>query len=409
MGMDMKAPFSIVLLLSVAGGGCLGDAPCDAAPADASAADRALAGALDDERRRLGVPGLSVAVVESGVTTHLVNLGRDRHEAEDCRPMTAATRSINPTISGLVKGLGFAAAVADGLFAASAPVTSVIEDFTLLPGAATAGEVQLQHLAADASGLPIGLWQYTMPCEGDALEVVLATTAAQGLWWRPGQLFSESETNWALTALAVQRASGQLYEDFVAARLFEPLAMSATYDEAAAQAGDWARGNPSAPYRRARCGPIRAGTGLYASVSDGARVAEMMTSGGGAVLSQELVAKQVDAGLPITGGEARHGWSLVSLPLDGDLLMAHYPSFGDGVAADFVLLPSATSLSSCSSTTTAPPRRTSRASRSARCSRSTPLRTTTRARSRSTPAPGSTRSAEAMARAPARCASRMIR
>lgn len=108
------------------------------------------------------------------------------------------------------------------------PVGSIIEGFPY-------EDVTIRHLLTHTSGVPDGYMKLALQHRsevGDELSIREATQlvveAATPPDFAPSERFEYSNTNYVLLAAVVEQVSGQSFERFMAAELFEPLGMQDT-------------------------------------------------------------------------------------------------------------------------------------------------------------------------------------
>lgn len=185
---------------------------------------------LDDQRQRLRLPGLSVAVVRDGRIVKAQGYGRASLELEV--PATAATVY---EIGSLTKQFTAAAVLMlaeEGRVGLDDPVTKY---FPEAPG--TWARVTLRHLLTHTSGLRnhVAVPQFMGAFKSDLLmdvtparDDLLRMFYALPFEFAPGETWAYDNTGYYLLGLLVERASGTSYWEFLDARIFGPLGMSST-------------------------------------------------------------------------------------------------------------------------------------------------------------------------------------
>jgi CubicO group peptidase (beta-lactamase class C family) len=206
-------------------------------PAERVRTPEAAYGALDAyierERRRLRIPGVSLAVVEGEEIVHLRGFGRSRHGGEAPTPQTpffigSLTKSITATaIMQLVEA---------GKVELDAPVQRYLPWFQVADPTASA-QISVRHLLNQTSGVPgwtgdaaLALFDHS-PGAGERQARELATVK---LSHPVGSACEYNNMNYDLLGLVVEAGSGQSYADCLQEHVFLPLGMRHTYASRAA-------------------------------------------------------------------------------------------------------------------------------------------------------------------------------
>lgn len=115
----------------------------------------------------------------------------------------------------------------DGALSLSAPISDY------LPGYNTHGAtITLTHLLTHTSGIPNfvtrpGFWERVAPLEHDRTQL-RALFESLPLDFAPGERYSYSNSGYCLLGMVIETLSGMRYQDFIRARIFEPLGMTAS-------------------------------------------------------------------------------------------------------------------------------------------------------------------------------------
>jgi len=165
-------------------------------------------------------PGAVVAVGSHDSVVLLAAVGH--YGADDRRPVTTETVY---DLASLTKVIGLTTAammlVDDGKLDLDAPVQRYVPAFQ----GPNKERVRIRHLLTHSSGLPA--WR-PLYAESADREHALALVDTTPLVRQPGDTFVYSDLGAMVLAQAVQAVSGQRLDDFLAARLFGPLGMTAT-------------------------------------------------------------------------------------------------------------------------------------------------------------------------------------
>jgi CubicO group peptidase (beta-lactamase class C family) len=198
---------------------------------------------VEQHRRCLSIPGVSLAIVEGGQIVHLRGFGR-------ARPGGAAPCPQTPFFIGsLTKSITAMAVmqlVEAGNVELDAPVQRYLPWFRVADPLAS-GQITVRHLLHQTSGLPMFVGMATL---GDSDSHQNATTrqvralCTLRLNRRVGARFEYSNTNYNILGLVVEAASGEAYTDYIQQHIFEPLEMRHSYaSKAAAQQNGLAMGH----------------------------------------------------------------------------------------------------------------------------------------------------------------------
>jgi CubicO group peptidase (beta-lactamase class C family) len=222
---------------------------------------------------RPGMPGAAVLVVKDGRV--VLQKGYGLADVDSAKPVTRATNFRLASLSKQFTATAIMLLAADGKLRYDDPVARWVPD---LPAYARA--VTLRQLLHHTGGLPdyedfvpASQTRQTLDAEIPAL-IAHSDTA----YFAPGTRYRYSNTGYVLLALAVEKASGVRFAEFLRRRIFAPLGM----------AGTLARENdgPTVPHRAyghaVRDGVVRrtdqsntsatlGDGGIYASVRDLAR------------------------------------------------------------------------------------------------------------------------------------------
>jgi len=257
-----------------------------ARPARDGAAYNAIDTYVEQQRRRLKIPGISLAIVAGDQIVHLRGFGRTRPGGEAPGPQTAFY------IGSLTKSftaLAVMQLVEAGQVEPEAPLQHYLPWFRLADPQAAA-QITVRHLLHQTSGLPTSAGETILadfdPCPG-AAERQARALATLKLAHAVGAAWEYSNSNYQLLGLVVEAASGQTYADYIQEHILNPLAMRhTTASPAAASPNSLAVGHQfwfghpvAVPHMTVPSGALAAG-GLSSSAEDMARYLMAMLNSG---------------------------------------------------------------------------------------------------------------------------------
>ncbi|MBC7894749.1 MAG: beta-lactamase family protein [Cytophagaceae bacterium] len=173
---------------------------------------------------RPGMPGASVLVMRGDSV--LVQKAFGLADVDAGVRATPETNYRLASVSKQFTAMSILLLVADGSLAVSDLASKYLPE---LPPHASA--VTVRHLLTHTSGIRdyedfVPDTQAYQVKDHDALDLI--RTRAETLYFTPGSAWRYSNSAYALLALIVERVSGQRYGDFLAARIFGPVGMTAT-------------------------------------------------------------------------------------------------------------------------------------------------------------------------------------
>ncbi|UCF26649.1 MAG: beta-lactamase family protein [Chloroflexota bacterium] len=183
---------------------------------------------VDEQMKRLNIPGVSLAIVEGDQIVHLRGFGRARPGGEAPTPQTPFF------IGSLTKSftaLAVMQLVEAGKVELDAPVQRYLSWFRVSDPQASA-QMTVRHLLNQTSGLPL------LPSEAalanfddrpDATERQVRALSTLKLTRPVGSKFEYSNTNYNILGLIVESASGKSYSEYLQEQVFDPLKMSHSY------------------------------------------------------------------------------------------------------------------------------------------------------------------------------------
>jgi CubicO group peptidase (beta-lactamase class C family) len=229
---------------------------------------------IERERRRLNIPGISLAIVEDDRIVHLRGFGRARPGGELPTPQTPFF------IASLTKSFTAMAVmqlVETGKIEVDAPVRRYLPWFRVADPEASS-EISVRHLLNQTSGLSTSVGELPLADfdqRPDAAERQARALASLVLTRSVGSAFEYSNANYKLLGLIIEAASGERYGDYIQKRIFMPLGMIHS-DTASAEAQEnslavghqyWFARPVTAPYIPFPFGSL-AGGGIISTAED---------------------------------------------------------------------------------------------------------------------------------------------
>ncbi|HZW03588.1 MAG TPA: serine hydrolase domain-containing protein [Anaerolineaceae bacterium] len=194
------------------------------APVSAGAAPdfAALDAYLEQQRAAAHVPGLAIGVVQGGEIVHLQGYGVTGPSGQAVTPQT---NFILGSVTKGVTALAVMQLVEAGQVDLEAPVDEYLPWFGL-------SDVTVRHLLNQTSGISTRtgrLWMTDTYREQDAIARHAQKMSAQPRTRPAGDVYEYSNANYVILGALIEAVSGQTYEQYLAAHIFEPLAMRRTY------------------------------------------------------------------------------------------------------------------------------------------------------------------------------------
>lgn len=168
--------------------------------------------------------GLSIAIAHQG---RVASWGFGFADLEDSTRVTARTRFPTASVTKAFTGIALLQAVERGEVDLDVPIQRYVPAFPVQPGGATT----LRLLAAHLSGVRHWATERTPALYArhfDDVEAILPLFAGDTLVVPPDSRYSYSSHGYNLIAMALQRASGQPYQELVRRHIIRPLALRNT-------------------------------------------------------------------------------------------------------------------------------------------------------------------------------------
>jgi CubicO group peptidase (beta-lactamase class C family) len=263
-------------------------------------------GAVDALMLRLmsmdNVPGVALALIENGRI--MLEKGYGFRDLATHAPVTTATLFNIGSISKSFTALGIAQLVDQQQVELGAPVIRYIPDLRL-SDPLIAQAVTLQQLLSHTSGLPADeQWPHPVP---PTREGIVGEFASMPITATPGTRFQYCSRCIVLAAYVLERITGQSWEAYTRAHIFEPLGMSTASfgplaleqapDRAQPYHHDAVLGGVPVPWGRLQyLGSLGQAGGINASIDEMARYA-LLQVGDGTTSGHRLVSEQMLAEL----------------------------------------------------------------------------------------------------------------
>jgi CubicO group peptidase (beta-lactamase class C family) len=228
--MNMKK----ILLGSVLAGGALAFVRMASAraasskPACKPSSYAAIDAYVEEQRRRLNIPGISLAVVEGDRVTHTRGFGKARPGGETPSPQTPFF------IGSLTKSftaLAVMQLVEAGKVELDAPVQRYLPWFCIADPQASA-QVTVRHLLNQTSGLSTVAGSIILADfdnRPEATERQVRALSKLKLTSPPGAKCEYSNLNYNILGLIIETASAETYAEYIQKHIFTPLAMRHSY------------------------------------------------------------------------------------------------------------------------------------------------------------------------------------
>ena len=188
---------------------------------------------VSDQMEGARIPGVSLAIVEDGVITHSAGFGNDGHGA----PITSETPFWIGSNTKSVTALAVMQLVEAGLVELDAPVEDYLPSFGVADDEASA-QITVRHLLNQTSGISRtdGLRAVVNADEADSIDTVVAGMADLELNRPVGETFEYANLNSVVLGAIIEQVTGQSWQEYVQAEIFDPLEMTSTFtDQAAAE------------------------------------------------------------------------------------------------------------------------------------------------------------------------------
>ena len=198
---------------------------------------------VEDQMRRLNIPGAALAIVDGDQIVHRRGFGR-------ARPGGGAPTPQTPFLIGSLTKSFTALAVMQlveaGKVELDAPVQRYLPWFRVADPQASA-QMTVRHLLNQTSGLPFLSSEVALTNfddSPDAMERQVRDLSTLKITRPPGDKFEYSNFNYNILGLIVEVTSGEAYAEYIQKHIFDPLEMHHSYTcKAAAQQDGLAMGH----------------------------------------------------------------------------------------------------------------------------------------------------------------------
>ena len=198
---------------------------------------------VKQQKQRLNIPGISLAIVEGDKIVHLHGFGQAHPGGEAPSPQTpffigSLTKSIT--------ALAVMQLVEAGKIELDAPVQRYLPWFRVADTQVSA-QMTVRHLLNQTSGLPVlpgELCLTDFDDSPDATERQIRSLSTLKITHSVGSKCEYSNLNYNILGLIIETTSGESYADYIQNHIFEPLVMNHSYTtKAAAQRNGLAMGH----------------------------------------------------------------------------------------------------------------------------------------------------------------------
>jgi len=200
--------------------------PATAKPRGPGAPCEAIDAYIEEQMRRLHIPGASLAIVDGDKIVHLRGFGRARPHGEAPAPQTLFPVG---SVTKSFTALAVMQLVEAGKIDLNAQVQRYLPWFCVADPQASA-QITVRHLLNQTSGLPTSSGESVDSDDGPgAAERHGRSLATVGLIGPPGSAWEYSNSNYVLLGLIIEAAADESYADYVQRQIFTPLGMGHTY------------------------------------------------------------------------------------------------------------------------------------------------------------------------------------
>jgi CubicO group peptidase (beta-lactamase class C family) len=202
--------------------------PASGKPASSGTSYDAIDTYIEEQMRRLHIPGISLAIVEGARIVHLRGFGRAGPGGEAPTPQTPFF------IGSLTKSftaLAVMQLVEAGKVELDAPVQRYLPWFRVADPQASA-RMTVRHLLNQTSGLPLLPGELALADfddHPDATERQVRALSTLKITRPVGSKCEYSNLNYNVLGLIVEAASGESYADYIQNHIFNPLGMSHSF------------------------------------------------------------------------------------------------------------------------------------------------------------------------------------
>ncbi|MGE0814505.1 MAG: serine hydrolase domain-containing protein, partial [Vicinamibacterales bacterium] len=320
--------------------------PAEAPPRSLDEFRTAAARVLEDT----GVPGAAIALVRPGGIEWTGGLGWSDRDSR--RPMDDDTFFPAGSLGKTFVAMALVQLYEDGRLDLDATVRSVLPDLAIENPWEPTDPVRIRHLLEHTAGFDDTHFDEAYVRAGaDApplADVLRLHPASRRVRWRPGTRVAFSSPGYAVAARVIEVVAGVPFDQFIAERTFEPLAMTGTTfgpppaDVVMAQGYD-VPGGPPVPRRRVL---LRPADGLQSSARELGAFVEMLLAwgehGGAYVVDPEYLSNmEWPRTTPASAAGVRTGYGLgIATTLDLPFVVLGHDARLEGFAETYAYSPS---------------------------------------------------------------------
>lgn len=200
--------------------------PEQQARSDYTYTERYLRWFIPREMRRVGVPGLSIALVDDQKVVWAQGFGY----ADDARKLPASAQTLYGigSISKLFTATAVMQLVEQGRIDLDAPVSRYLPEFSMRTRYTGSGPITARNLLTHHAGLPGDYLKGMWSPQPAPFEQVFPLLRDEYVSYPPDLVFSYSNLGYALLGRLVEKSSGQPYASYMQAALLTPLGMDHT-------------------------------------------------------------------------------------------------------------------------------------------------------------------------------------
>lgn len=213
------------------------------------------------------IAGISLVLTDGGGELLRVNAGWSDRGGR--APMTADTITGIASVSKTVTAAAVMQLHERGILDINAPLTSVIPEFSVKTRSTPAPPIRIKDLMTHRSGLPRDWLNHFYTYEREPFEEIVGRLRDEYACRPAGMFYSYSNLGVTLLGVAVERAAGMAFEQYVTKNILTPLGMtSSSYRRQYSLCGRYAQAyhglrlRPEIPPRDLPAG------GLYSSAAD---------------------------------------------------------------------------------------------------------------------------------------------
>jgi CubicO group peptidase (beta-lactamase class C family) len=183
---------------------------------------------IEEQRRRLKIPGAALAIVEGDKIVHVCGFGKARPNGE---VPTQQTPFFIGSLTKSFTALAVMQLVEAGKIELDTPVQHYLPWFKVADLQASV-KMTVRHLLNQTSGFPMLLGMANLDNldnRQDALERQVRALSSLKLNRPVGTKFEYSNLNYNVLGLIIEAASGESYEPYIEKHVFKPLGMSHSF------------------------------------------------------------------------------------------------------------------------------------------------------------------------------------